>query len=1025
MNRANFAKILMLAIGVLGLTARQDAHGGVQFGRARVLIVGATESREGSSAEDYAALANLLRTKFSFENPVYLTGGDATSGAVISSLERFVATADPEDTIVMFLLLPISRPQAGLEALLVTADANRQDSYSGVPLFVLEKILAQASFQQALLVTPDCSTDIKGRHLGESLQYSGSIPRLSRLSILSMCPRIDTRSGTVFPPGLARTFTQSLSAAPRDGRRITASDLADTLTAAMQESVRFRVTTIPPRPGEDFAFVRSTIAASASSQPQFPNSKSVDDWDAAIFKIAENARYNTGNEYFVSQSATALADVARDRIPKREAPSLSKQQAVRALGTFPTEAAVAALSSIIRDARDPLVRRAAIVQLSQSGGSTDLAVIREVLADRDPAIQLTAIRALAIRKDPQSADLFAGLLDSGRLNSENKVAALQGLAGYSRASDNILFARHLTDPMFDVRRAAISGMRTDITTENVEAFLQRLRSDEYDEVRVQAAYAIGRGKSALTAASLKDRALDELIRAAGRGTVELNTASSWALGELGSTAAPVVDSLCTGIRSDSEDKRVSAIEALGKLRAGKCLADIQRSASEGTQAVRKASVTALGFIGDESSREALAKAQTDSDSDVAAAAREAMAMLVQGGDVDQLIAALADEAKETRAAAADELAGYKDAASLTKMFAALTNPNARVRINLVTALAENPDARVTEKLIERLRDEETQSVRIELIQSLARRDFEQVSATLLELAAAPTVPIRKAVAETLGTYATKPDAASCLEVLKVDPSPAVRLPALELLAKVGGVGGSQAGTSPTVVNSNVALSCRPVPLLGWSAAKPKAFYPAPIRLIDVTENRQVTRLTADTRLEPLVLKGRRWAEFEFSGKANVTTGVSLLMNLELDSNAGDQVIFAKVDAQEDLGSWFLAIREGRLRFGVMDEASRRSRIVQTQVLVLPAGRRTTIAATFDVVEQVMRIFVGGTEVATSPEPDDRQEIVRIFQSAADVRIGMPYPSLNDTDAVLRGTVFEVAYFGWALPPALIATMSRP
>jgi hypothetical protein len=66
------------------------------------------------------------------------------------------------------------------------------------------------------------------------------------------------------------------------------------------------------------------------------------------------------------------------------------------------------------------------------------------------------------------------------------------------------------------------------------------------------------------------------------------------------------------------------------------------------------------------------------------------------------------------------------------------------------------------------------------------------------------------------------------------------------------------------------------------------------------------------------------------------------------------------------------------------------------------------------------LYVNGTEVETELEAGNSAEIRQIAQGDDLVRIGMP---MDAASAPLAGTVYEVAYFGWRLPSALISALS--
>jgi HEAT repeat protein len=1011
--------------------ARAAARPYTDEGESRALIIGATNTSFETTEQDFRNLTQLLRSRYGFRSVEVVSGDQATTENVIKSIDGFFATSRPEDSIVLLILLPIALPQAGMEAVLVTAD-NPSGSYNGMPLFVLGKLILQARYRQALVVTPDCSFEFKGgRPLAEALMYSTtSTPTgFSRLSLLSYCPRVDSRAGSFSAPGLAGEFGQTLSTT-REGTLLGAVELKDRLNASAREEVHFRLDLIPPVPGSGFVFRAGALVSTSPAEPDLPTGKTIEEWNTAVTSLAESARRNADNEPAAQRSVQILRDIALNEIPRRDVPSLSRQVAVTMLGTIRGASASAALSTIIGMAKDPFVRRAAITQLAQFGEPAEISAIRRALSDRDPGVQQSAIRALAARKDSEAADLISQLLEGQRLTNESKVVALQGIVAYSRPSDIALLARYLTDGRPEVTREALLGLRGEVAPEVAAQVMRLLHNDPDNSVRQEAAYALGRITVPNGDRGMTDRIGAELIDAAHRGPDDVTVAAFWAIGELNAVSATAAAALCDGVASASlsDRARAAAAEALGKLREGNCLPALHALSTGDANATLRASViTAVGYIGRQESVEPLTAAQADPDPDVARAAHDSLARIIQKNDVESLLKALEDDSRAIRTAAAVRLSHLTDANTVDKLLLALGDPKLRVRLGALSALAKNPEPRVTQRIVERLAADESTTIKPLLVNALKGRDFGQVSAALFNAAAHPDDSVRRAAANVLSSYLQEPTAVDCLTVLTVDPAASVRLPAVEALtsAQTRGSRSPQRLQSPAMMDTQAPPVCRPMPFLAWTGAKSSSYLPSRMGLVELATGN--TAAIAPQMLEqPIKLDGRRYVEFDSSGQANADTGLSLHVSFQLDSVAGEQVLISKYDGVKASASWFLSIQDGRVRFGTIDQGTGGARVAVSDAAVTSPGKPAKVSATFNVPGQIMRIYVNGAEVPASLERGGQSEIVQIAQSTANIRVGAPFDDMTRPapPSPLRGTVFGVAYYGWSLPTSYIVALYR-
>ncbi len=144
----------------------------------------------------------------------------------------------------------------------------------------------------------------------------------------------------------------------------------------------------------------------------------------------------------------------------------------------------------------------------------------------------------------------------------------------------------------------------------------------------------------------KASALPVLISALSDGDAKVRVEAATALGQMGKAAVP---SLLKVLREGNADARAAAIgamERIGDMRAVEELARLARS--EPYVAVRAQAVTALGRLGGETAREALADALKDSDAGVRLRAVEALGRADGARSVKAIAQALSDPNEQVR-----------------------------------------------------------------------------------------------------------------------------------------------------------------------------------------------------------------------------------------------------------------------------------------------------------------------------------------------------------------------------------------
>jgi|GEM_PF-2220682 len=203
--------------------------------------------------------------------------------------------------------------------------------------------------------------------------------------------------------------------------------------------------------------------------------------------------------------------------------------------------------------------------------------------------QRTAARLLK-ELSPQEA---IPALTGGAGADDNQLArlCLETLIKMGAAKDSALFSRHLENPEAAMRALAYRGLR--------ETLDRNLKLDDPLVRRIE------------TAARKEKDAEPRRYAAILLAWLDLKSAYSYA------------ESLLAGGKAGTEDKlaAIAAFELLGEGRAIPKLTDLAR---DGSPKVRKAAITALGHIGDQSTAEVLKRFLDDPDSSVREAAQSAI-----------------------------------------------------------------------------------------------------------------------------------------------------------------------------------------------------------------------------------------------------------------------------------------------------------------------------------------------------------------------------------------------------------------
>lgn len=203
---------------------------------------------------------------------------------------------------------------------------------------------------------------------------------------------------------------------------------------------------------------------------------------------------------------------------------------------------------------------------------------------------------------------------------EKRLEAAMNLAHIEGSAATSSLASALTDSSALVRAVALAGLANRPAASVAPLIAARLTSDKEPFVRKTAAYALGRfsgsERTAALIAALKDKDL------------EVRGAAAVSLGDHADSEA--ITPLVAALSDKTAFVRAQAARALGINTKGAARATpqlIKALTSDDDGDVRRHAATALGLIGERSALPALQTASHSSDSYLAQAARDAIAMI--------------------------------------------------------------------------------------------------------------------------------------------------------------------------------------------------------------------------------------------------------------------------------------------------------------------------------------------------------------------------------------------------------------
>ena len=221
-------------------------------------------------------------------------------------------------------------------------------------------------------------------------------------------------------------------------------------------------------------------------------------------------------------------------------------------------------------------------------------------------------------------------------------------------------------------------------------------TDENERIRDAATHGL---------AFLEDpRASRGLILLADDPAPRTRAAAMRALGQ-SSSSPELVEKLRAALSDSDAWVRYYACQALSRLGARECIADIARLAEDPAGQVRVAAVEATAKLGGAEAHLVLSRAAESSDSDVRRAALTGLGSLKRVESLPVFLRALASDDAATRLITLSAIDLLDAPGAFEAIINAIDDPDANVRNAAMALIEQRSDVRATRWLLEQLRDE--------------------------------------------------------------------------------------------------------------------------------------------------------------------------------------------------------------------------------------------------------------------------------------------------------------------------------
>ncbi|VTS07480.1 HEAT repeat domain-containing protein [Tuwongella immobilis] len=327
------------------------------------------------------------------------------------------------------------------------------------------------------------------------------------------------------------------------------------------------------------------------------------------------------------------------------------------------------------------VRVAAARTLGELGDPRALEPLLEALNDSKSTVRQAALESLAKLGCLTSVTPLMPLVHDA--DDDVRIAVVALLSQMNRPASARVLLGALNDRNPEVRSLAVQGLIHQGDRGSMESLLPML-NDESLEVRAAVAEAIGRLGDAL----IVERATPQLLAA---------------------LADPI----------EPELLRVAAAQTLGQLRIAAAVDPLMATLAEESVALRLASLSALGQLGDRKAVPALLKlTHREDDAEIVAKALQALGQLADDRALPAFLTGLQALEAEVRLAAVLGAAQLGSPKAVPDLLELLADPEFVVRLEVIRCLPQFASDRVVEALQERLPEETTPEIQQAIITAL-------------------------------------------------------------------------------------------------------------------------------------------------------------------------------------------------------------------------------------------------------------------------------------------------------------------
>ena len=312
--------------------------------------------------------------------------------------------------------------------------------------------------------------------------------------------------------------------------------------------------------------------------------------------------------------------------------------------------------------------------------NTKLWLVQRQLTTGTPQKRMAAVQKLRALQDPEGIPLLMDALNDGEAAVRTEVAAALGDFKQPDAVKALIGA--LRDPVPAVQEAAVQALKKNGDATVIEPLVGLLLRG-------------APGVQYHTAQTL--HALHWLPRTPGEQIPYYIARGDFKRVSMFGPAA--LKALGTVLRSGSEERRVTAANALAELGEPAAVNLLITALKDGEAAVRAAAVNGLARLGDARAVPGLLPLLRDRHRNVRVAVVAGLGQLADKAAIEPLMGLVSDEEWEVRAALAEALGRLGDRSAQAAILELLKDPDQEVRQNAMEALGRLGDESVIDRLV--------------------------------------------------------------------------------------------------------------------------------------------------------------------------------------------------------------------------------------------------------------------------------------------------------------------------------------